>query len=324
MDALLAMLRTMHFAASLSLFGIAAFRVFILGPALRGIDIGAMPLQAAGVGRPLACAARISLGLWLVSLLLWLPAEAVSMSGQTVADCVRHGTFVTVLTRTQFGHNCELRLVFGALAMACLVGDARRPLGNRAGASVLLLIFSAVMLVSLAWIGHAGAMSGRPARIHLAADCAHLLAAGAWLGGLVPLALFYRRHAGAAWLSAARSATRRFSTLGLICVGAVIVSGIVNACFTVGTVALLTESGYGRLVLAKIALLAVMVGIAAMNRMILMPRLCAPPPGPLPGDVGPTIRRLQRNTLIEAAVGIVVLVVVGLLGITPPGQSFPY
>ncbi len=114
--------------------------------------------------------------------------------------------------------------------------------------------------------------------------------------------------------------TRRFSTLGLICVGSIAVSGIVNAWFTVGTLSLLLESDYGRLVLAKILLFAIMVGIAAINRMILMPRLCAPPSPAPQDDVGQTVRRLQRNALIEAAMGILVLAVVGMLGITPPGH----
>ena len=85
--------------------------------------------------------------------------------------------------------------------------------------------------------------------------------------------------------------------------------------------ALLVNSDYGRLVLAKIALLAVMVAIAAVNRTILMPRLCAPSPGPRHDDVAPTIGCLQRNALIEAGVGVLVLIAVGLLGITPPGHA---
>jgi copper resistance protein D len=302
MDALLAGLRTVHFAAALSLFGIASFEVFVLKPAPREID------------RSLACAAWISLGSWLLSLLAWLLVEAAGMSSQTMTESLRHGTVVTVLTQTQFGHNAELRLVFAALAAACLLRPVLRP-------NLLLLIFSAALLASLAWVGHAGAMAGWPAGIHLTADGAHLLAAGAWLGGLVPLALFYRRCTGAAWLPAAQRATRRFSTLGLVCVGTIVVSGIANACFTVGTMALLVASDYGRLVLAKIALLAVMVAIAAVNRMILMPRLCAPPPGLRHDAAAPTIGRLQRNALIEAGVGILVLIVVGLLGITSPGHA---
>ena len=45
------------------------------------------------------------------------------------------------------------------------------------------------MLASLAWAGHGGATPGRPGDLHLAADMLHLLAAGAWLGTLIPLAL---------------------------------------------------------------------------------------------------------------------------------------
>ena len=51
------------------------------------------------------------------------------------------------------------------------------------------LAISACVLGSLAWAGHGGATPGRPGDLHLTADILHLLAAGAWVGSLVPLAL---------------------------------------------------------------------------------------------------------------------------------------
>ena len=301
METLLAILRTAHFAATLSLFGIASFGVFILRPVSH--RTGMASPQADDIARRLACAGWLSLVFWLVSLLLWLSAETMSMSGQTLADSVRHGMVATVLTRTQFGHICLLRLVCGILAVPCLYVIPWRLPGHRARTGVFLLIACAAMLVSLAWTGHAGAMSGRLAALHGTADGVHLLAAGAWLGGLPPLAMLYGRYNGGPWSSAAQIATRRFSTLGLICVGGILASGIANACFMVGSVSLLVESEYGRLVLVKIALFAVMVGIAAVNRMVLMPRLCARPPDATPSDAGQTVRHLRRNVLFEIAAG---------------------
>ena len=48
-------------------------------------------------------------------------------------------------------------------------------------------ILSAVLLASLAGVGHSQIEDGWAGVIHEASDVAHLLAAGAWLGGLVPL-----------------------------------------------------------------------------------------------------------------------------------------
>ena len=316
MEAWLVLLRTTHFAATLSIFGIASFGLFVLRPALCGV--GAALREPNAFARRLRGAGWISLALWLVTLLLWLLAETTSMSGQTLADSLRQDTVATVLARTQFGQVCLLRLACGALAAPCLRADPWRLHGGPSSAGVILLILGAVMLASLTWTGHAGAMRGWPAVLHLTADSVHLLAAGVWLGGLPPLAMLYGRRARGLCLSAIRIATGRFSTLGLICVGGIAVSGIANAWFTVGTIWLLFESAYGRLVLAKILLFAVMVGIAAVNRLILTPRLFGSSLDATSGDAGRTVRRLRRNAIIEAGLGLLVLAVVGLLGLCAP------
>ncbi len=160
MDALLATLRTMHFAAAISLFGIASFVVLIEGPALRRIDTGAVPRSADENGLPLARAARISLGLWFVSLLLWLLVEAAGMSGQTIADSLRHGTVITVLARTQSAItvNCASSPGFWP-PPACAATHGVYPAAGRARA--FFCSFLRRHVAPLAWIGHAGAMSGR-------------------------------------------------------------------------------------------------------------------------------------------------------------------
>src|SRR5262249_56858630 len=82
-------------------------------------------------------------------------------------------------------------------------------------------------------------------------------------------------------LALARDATLRFSTLGLISVGLLIATGIVNGWILAGSVPALIGTGYGRLLLAKVALFFAMVAVAAVNRLRLTPRLAlatSPPP----------------------------------------------
>jgi len=50
-------------------------------------------------------------------------------------------------------------------------------------------MLGAAAVAALAWAGHAGATQGGQGEIHVVADALHLLAASAWLGALVPLAL---------------------------------------------------------------------------------------------------------------------------------------
>jgi hypothetical protein len=64
------------------------------------------------------------------------------------------------------------------------------------------------------------------------------------------------------------------------------------------------ESKYGRLLALKIALFALILAIAAVNRTILMPRNRLQP--------------LMRNALVEFVVGLAIVALVGMLGITVP------
>ena len=102
----------------------------------------------------------------------------------------------------------------------------------------------------------------------------------------------------------------RFSILGQVSVGTLLATGVFNACILVGSLRALVTTDYGLVLLCKIGLFAAMVCVATVNRFYLTPRL------PDPAAMG----ELERNALIEAALGLVILTIVGLLGILPPGS----
>lgn len=92
---------------------------------------------------------------------------------------------------------------------------------------------------ALAFAGHAGAGSDIEGWIHLSADFLHLVAAAAWLGSLLPLALVLNAasaKADAFSVAVARIATQRFSSLGIASVGTLVATGIVNSWILVGSV----------------------------------------------------------------------------------------
>ncbi len=127
-----------------------------------------------------------SLALALLSGAAWLLFVSAQMSGQPIAATLTQGVVATVLTRTRFGQIWVLRFVLAVvLAVLLLMPQSWRGWLWRWGG----LAFAAAMLASLAWAGHGGATPGRPGDLHLAADMLHLLAAGAWVGSLIPLAL---------------------------------------------------------------------------------------------------------------------------------------
>src|SRR5262249_398340 len=141
----------------------------------------------------------------------------------------------------------------------------------------------------------------------------HLLAAGAWLGGLPPLAVLLAaawRGKAPLWISVTAIAVRRFSLLGVISVSALLASGIANSWYEVGTLDNLFPPAYARPVLATLALFGGMFGAVWFNRFCLTPRLA--PWG--------TVRRLSRTSLVETGLGFVAVVVVGFLGAMAPAS----
>src|SRR5262249_26993609 len=158
--------------------------------------------------------------------------------------------------------------------------------------------------------GHAAGTVGLIGPIHLAADALHLVAAGAWIGGLVPLLLLLgegRRHNDLNGASIAVEAARGLSTPRNISGGGVLATGLVNSWILVGSLRGLASTDYGRLVVVKVVLFAAMVSVAAVNRMVLTPGL-ANPPGSLPQVEA--LRKLRRNIRIEIAIGLGVFAVV--------------
>ena len=146
----------------------------------------------------------------------------------------------------------------------------------------------------------------------MVAGVVHLLAAGAWLGALPALVFTLGRPRAQ---DAAAVAARRFSMLGVVSVGTLTVSGLVNGWYQVGGIPSLLGTEYGRLLVAKLALFGAMLVLATINRSI-----ATRPPG---GDDGAGLRRLRRNATLEIALGIGVIAIVGALGVTVPAIHQP-
>lgn len=161
------------------------------------------------------------------------------------------------------------------------------------------------------WAGHAGGTLGPTGNIHLGSDILHLIAVGTWVGGLLPFALLMkalRGQAEAGWEPLATATTQRFSILGIVAVGTILATGIVNTWNLVGSADAFLGTDYGRLLMLKIGLFATMVCIAAINRLRLSPKLASED----------TLAKLERNTVIEAGLGLAIIFIVGVLGALAP------
>ena len=169
------------------------------------------------------------------------------------------------------------------------------------------------MLISQAWIGHPAALSGPMRTIAIAAHATHVLAAGTWIGGLVPLGfiLARTRRAGNAAVAVADRALHRFSIVGMVAIALLLAGGWSMPTSRLGSPTAFAASAWGRVVAFKVVLFLAMIAGASVNRFVLMPRLSARPEA--------TMASLARNIAFEQATGCLVLAAAALLGIlTPP------
>jgi putative copper resistance protein D len=310
--------RAVHFAATLLVAGVVLFAAFIAAPAWRGA--ASRDAVAIKVRARLAVLAWTGLALAAFSGAAWLVLTAAAMSGLPAAQILNDGVLWTVLSQTTFGRDWLIRFVL-ACALAATLPALLSPRDRKSPrleimAAILAAILAAAFAGALAWSGHAAGGLGDEAIIHPAADVLHLVAAAAWVGALLPLiVLFAAARADDTSLAMARTATTRFSILGIISVGTLLATGIVNTYYLAGSVPALLHTNYGRLLLIKIALFLAMVAIAAVNRFQLTPQLLQQSSIAASRDA---LRQLRRNAAIEASAGAIVIAIVAALGTMPP------
>jgi len=306
--------RAIQFAATMLVAGVVLFAVFVAAPAWRGVSSNGG--VAVKIRARLAAIAWISLALAAISGVAWLVLTAAAMSDRPTPQVFGDGVLWTVLSQTTFGRDWLVRFVL-ACALAATLPALLSPRNHKtpwieAAAAVLAAAFAG----ALTWSGHAAGGLGGEAIIHPAADVLHLIAAAAWVGALLPLiVLFAAAGADDTSLAMARTATARFSILGIVSVGTLLVTGIVNTYYLAGSVPALLHTDYGRLLLIKIALFLAMLAIAAVNRFQLTPQLAQQASIAASRNA---LRQLRRNASIEVLAGAIVIVIVAALGTMAP------
>jgi copper transport protein len=275
--------------------------VLLVGPVLVLALLWPQRLSRRGPGRLV----WTGIGLVTGSTLLGLYLQAPYTLGTGLFE-VRVGDLRDVLGST-FGAVMLVRLGV-VIAAAFLL----RPLltGPRAGESgeskldlALLGVLGVAALATWPLTGHPTASP--VAGVSVVIDAIHLAAMAVWLGGLVMLFAFLLPKANGRELGAILPIWSRWAATA---VGALIFAGVVQALIEVATLDGLINSTYGRLILVKIALAAVVIGVAAYSRKLVKDRSAEESPGPL-----------RRIVSIELAITAVVLgVTAALVQISPP------
>jgi copper transport protein len=220
--------------------------------------------------------------LLVAHLIAWL--SHVSPSGSLSAD------FVGSVLGSTVGRTELLRTVLAVLTLWA-IALARR--------DTFALILGAACLVVSGGIGHPAAIDPYWA---IPAKALHLLAASAWLGGLIWIVWLARCDDDACRIEA-----RRVSSVALVSIIAIFVSGLVQTVLFLNSPGDLIHSGYGRLVLAKMVGLAILIALGAYNRFGVLPQL----------DASDGTKTLSRSVKQEIAIVTVVIIIGGFLAYTP-------
>ncbi|SCL29152.1 copper transport protein [Micromonospora nigra] len=170
---------------------------------------------------------------------------------------------------------------------------------------VILGILGTVALLTWPLAGHPAA-SPAPA-VSVVVDAVHLGSMAVWLGGLVMLGGFLLRRANERELEAILPIWSRWAALA---VAALLLAGTVQALIEVATPSALVGTTYGRLVLAKVVLFALVVGVAAYSRQLVRRRTAAGSP-----------TSMRRAVWAELGITAVVLAVSATLVQTTPARS---
>jgi putative copper resistance protein D len=282
-----ALARGLFVASVLSSFGATLFMRVVAPPA-------APEVQAKC--RTLAWASLVSAG---AAGLAWLVIEtrAIAETG-SLAETV--SAVPVVLFGTRFGQIVALQGLSLIAAAAATSSRIRR--------GGLAAFFAGVATLLEAGHSHAFAMAHGLSAL-LVSQALHLVAAGAWLGGLLPLFILVRRSPP----DLVAVAARRFSVLGLAAVATLAATALFQGWVLSGGLHGLTGTAYGTVLLIKAGLFAAMVVIAARNRFRLTPTLAT--------SHGELIKQaLARSIAVETVLGFSIVIAAGMLGSLEPGM----
>jgi putative copper resistance protein D len=289
--------RYVQLTAIVGLFGSALFRLY----APRGAT---------------APAPRYALALALVALIATVLAASLSLADamEDMMAIASRQTWAAFLFETSFGWVW----LFSGMALVGVVAALMLLPADADSQPLAVALLAGALLVVQAWLGHPASGHGGHRLAAILAFDVHMLAAGAWLGGLPSLCILLRsRRSGLESSDSILGTTlRRFSLLGVGAVVLVVLSGFGNIALTVSSPADLLAAPlatpYGRILTLKLGLFLLMLVCAAANRFLYTPAI-------LKGDAGGVARAgLTRSVLIEQALALAVLAAAVLLAATAP------
>ena len=280
MATLLVLCRFLHFIVVLLMFGACVFRPWLLGAHVQPV----LDRQLLRITRALAWVG-------LLSGVTWLLLITASMAGRWDA-ALQPATVQLVLGKTFFGQVWMWHLLLNLLLVIALI----KPW------PALRLPLIALLLATLAPVGHGAMLDGLSGQLLILNQVVHLVCVGAWLGGLLLLVLILRQRQ----LYALEPILRRFSGVGYGLVTGLLITGLINVRVLTGQLwPTPLFNGFALILLIKVMLVLGMLALALLNRL----RLDA---------CEQRVDALKTSILLEWLLGVAAVAAVSLLGTLPP------
>ncbi|MFC4070639.1 copper resistance CopC/CopD family protein [Actinoplanes subglobosus] len=274
--------------------------VLLVGPVLVLALLWPHRLDRRGPGRLIWTGIGLVAGSTLLAI--WLQAPYTLGTGLfdvTVSD-------IRDVLGTTFGAVMLVRLGVVVAAAFLLRPLLVGPGGGESRIDLALLgVLGVAALATWPLTGHPTASP--VAGVSVVIDALHLGAMAVWVGGLVMLFGFLLPRATGRELGAILPIWSRWA---MTAVGVLVFAGVVQALIEVSDFDGLINSTYGRMILAKIGLAALVIGVAAFSRKLVSKRAEDDSPGPL-----------RRIVLAELAIIAVILGVTSFLVQEPPPRT---
>jgi copper resistance protein D len=206
------------------------------------------------LARRAAAPMMVAAGVWLIAELTRLVVAAAESAAAPLTRLGLHETVEFALGTTAGRAGLFSVAAAGLVGLLAAVGPRTAPILTATAG------ITAAGLVARSIAGHLSASS-----LGALALAVHTLAAAVWCGMLG--ALVVTVHHRGQWARV----LPRFSEVSLWCVIALLAGGVVGALVTVDSVAQLFATGYGRVLLAKVALTVALTILAWRNRAAWLP-----------------------------------------------------
>jgi copper transport protein len=245
--------------------------------------------------------------------LLALPLEVGYTAGRSLG-VITDGSAWRAAFDTTIGIAWVVRAAGIAVTAAILLATRSR---SRATWWQPMLIIGLVAVGTASAYGGHGA-TGRWHYLGVFATMLHVSSMAVWLGGLAMLMVSFTE--------VERDGVERFSSIALLAVATVVVSGTIQGVRQVGSIDGLTGTSYGKLLIWKLIAVATVVAVAAVARASTHGRLSL-----RSASVGASVgaaagtrfdrARLRRAITIESLLAVAVVVVTSLLMAANPSEA---